>query len=222
MPGDGSTMGSDDGSGVGEIRFEQRMYSMCDGSVLSCSAILPTPSPSGDALIVTVTYDNTATQVSELTDDAGNSYTRLIPATTWPSYPYRTESWYGISNGAANPITLTATFSTLPSTFSTVYVDEYSGANPTAPIDQVAVMSGLAPATDFSSGLKTIKTPRELIFGHGEGQGGPILPGPGFMTRGTDFGNIEEDRFVTSTGSYDARFDANGALAWFAVMITIR
>jgi hypothetical protein len=210
-----------DSGGVGEILFVQNVFTLC-GSVMTCATTLPTRSPSGDTLLVTVTYDNPAAQVSALTDDAGNTYALVIPATNWLTQPFRTESWYGISRGAGTKITLTATFSVSTSSFATVYLDEYFGANATSPIDQIAVMTGGGPAADISSGPQTTATARELIFGHGEGVGAAISQGSNFLLRSTELGNIEEDRFVSAIGSYDASFIANGATEWFALMITIR
>jgi hypothetical protein len=214
---------SPDSGGAGEILFVQNGFALCD-SVSSCSLVLPAQSQAGDAFLVTATYDNASTQVTGLTDDAGNSYTRVIPPATWQNHPYRTEVWYGISDGGANAITLTATFSMPTDSFASLYLDEYFGANATARVDQISIITGVGPGVGIvSSGAQMTTRSHELIFGHGEESGGAnALPGTDFTTRSNMFGNIEEDRFVTKIGSYDTTFDMTGADSWIALMITLQ
>lgn len=213
----------DDSRGVvGEILFVQNASAQCM-AVPSCSTMmLASRSPAGDTLLFTVSYDDVLNQVSGVTDDAGNTYSPVIAPTTWAKHGFRTEAWYAISNGGGNPITVTATFSVPTTSFALVYLDEYSGASFSTPIDQHSVMTGLGPVTAISSGAATTVTPRELIFGHGEAQFGSVGVGSGFIMRNTAGGNVEEDRFVMSADSYDASFTGTNGDAWLALMITLQ
>ena len=116
---------------------------------------------------------------------------------------------------------MTVTFSA-----STPFVDiralEYSGLDPVNPFDVGTSASG--NGTSANSGTVTTTAASELIFGAG-------MTGGVFSAAGTNFtnriitaqdGDIAEDRFVTTTGSYSATASLGGSAAWLMQVATFK
>ena len=109
---------------------------------------------------------------------------------------------------------------------STPFIDiralEYSGLDPVNPFDVGA--SALGNGTSANSGAVTTSAPGELIFGAG-------MTGGVFSAAGTNFtnriitpqdGDIAEDRFVTTTGTYSATASLSGSASWLMQVATFK
>ncbi len=101
-----------------------------------------------------------------------------------------------------------------------VRILEYSGLDPTNPLDVTAGAAG--NGTSASSGSATTTSANELIFGAGNSARHFTAGGSGFASRMINiFGNIAEDKTVTSSGSYDATA-TNITGLWVMQMATFR
>ncbi len=152
------------------------------GSVSSLAAAAASHT-TGNLLVVSVRLGNTVT-VSSITDTAGNlSYTKATNNTNSSCGP--NEIWYAknITGNAANVVTAHLSGS---SPFVAVFVRQYSGADPTSPLDQVATGDGTGGTV--TSGTFTTTTADEVIFAHScVGALGVTY------TAGTGYGNVTQD-----------------------------
>ena len=91
---------------------------------------------------------------------------------------------------------------------ATPYIDlrasEYSGLDPINPLDVTASSFGTSSSASTTSVTTTAS--RELIFAAGTTKGAFNGPGAAFTNRiiTVPDGDIVEDRYVTSAGSYNA------------------
>jgi hypothetical protein len=105
--------------------------------------------------------------------------------------------------------------------YPNVRVLEYSGADTTSPLDVTAGASG--SGLTANSGSATTTAANELIFGAGMTFDIYNAAGSGFTNRViTNFGDIAEDEYVTSTGSYNATGNLRSSAAWVMQMATFR
>lgn len=208
------------GTGTGAIGFVQTQYDIV-GSGKTQTFSLSSTSVNRDLLIVSVSYDNVAASVQSITDSKGNKYFLAIGPTTWYSNTYRTEIWYAKNITGGSPISITVTLTLNTTSFISTYAEEYSGIDTTDPLDQTSANAGDS-AGPVDSGSKTTNYPDELIYGHGEGQGPAVTAGSGFTTRNTSNGNTDEDKFVTTTGSYNASFNLSQPGPYVAIMATFK
>jgi hypothetical protein len=182
------------------------------------SKAFPAASTTGNLIIVHVDYDNQAISVNTLTDSKGNTYTRINGPTNWNGANYRAELWYAYNiTGGAGAITVKAKLSGNPTSFSQIYISEYSGIATINPLDQSAVAIGNAAAV--SSGNKTTTYTNELVYGASIGASGALTVGGGFTTRSAANQNIIEDKSVVAAGSYATQFTSAGG-NWVAQMAT--
>jgi hypothetical protein len=174
-------------------------------------------STSGNLIVVNVDWDKQTVSVSSVTDNKGNTYTRINGPTNWNGVNYRAELWYAynIVGGPGN-ITVTAHLSGAPTSFSQIYISEYSGIATTInPLDKNSVATGNTVAV--SSGSATTVFTKELVYGASIGASGTLSVGAGFNTRSTANSNIIEDKNVAVAGTYNAAFTSASGL-WVAQM----
>lgn len=201
---------------AGPILFVNNQSLVCAATTCSLTAdIIP-----GDLLVVTFSSDVPVNNFSSVSDTVGDVFTAVVPPTSWPNAPYRTEQWYARNAIGGNQITVTAHVAGT-GTFIYFYVDEYIGLSTSDPVDQVSVASGTTGSL-VSSGAKQIQSSRELIFGHAEGMGVSVTGGPGFTVRSLLGGNTEEDRIATGIDAYEATFAVSPPGEWIAIMTTFR
>ncbi len=177
------------------------------------------PSTSGNLIVVHLDWNNQAINISSVTDNKGNSYARISGPTNWNGALYRAELWYAYNiTGGGGAIKVTATLSGAPSTFSQIYISEYSGIISAAnPLDKSSVLAGSTLAV--SSGPQTTTYNHELIYGASIGASGNLTKGASFTLRSGANNNVIEDKNAAATGLFDANFtSASGN--WIAQMAT--
>ena len=171
----------------------------------------------GNLNVVAVGWNDTTSTVSSVTDSKGNTYTRAAGPTTGTAL---TQSIYYAQNIAAGSNTVTVTFNKAASS-PDVRVLEYSGADTTNPLDVTAGASGTG--LTGNSGTATTTSANELVFGAGMTFDIYNAAGNGFTSRViTNFGDIAEDKNVTSTGSYSATAGMRASAPWVMQMATFR
>ena len=185
----------------------------------SIAVTFASASTSGNLIVVHVDWDNQARSVTSVTDNKGNTYARISGPTNWNGANYRAELWYAYNIiGGGGAIKVTATLSGAPTSFTQMYISEYSGILSVAdPLDKSAVATGATLAV--SSGFQTTTYNHELIYGASIGASGNLTKGGTFTLRSGANNNIIEDKNAAGTGSFDANFtSASGN--WIAQMAT--
>ena len=178
-------------------------------------------SSTGNLIIVHLDWDGQTRDISSVTDSKSNTYHLINGPTNWNGSNYRGDLWYAYNiTGGSGAITVTATLNGNPTSYTQIYIAEYSGIQLTNPLDQNSVATGSAGSE--SSGSKTTTFANELIFGISIGSNGLINDGSGFTLRSSANQNIEEDKKVTSIGTYSATFTNTnpGGNFWIAQMAT--
>ena len=185
----------------------------------SIASTFATPSTSGNLIVVHLDWNNQAISISSVTDNKGNTYARISGPTNWNGALYRAELWYAYNiTGGGVAIKVTATLSGAPTSFTQIYISEYSGILSVAnPLDKSSVQTGSALAV--SSGSQTTTYNHELIYGASIGASGNLTKGGSFTLRSGANNNIIEDKNAAATGTFDANFtSASGN--WIAQMAT--
>lgn len=175
----------------------------------------------GDTNILVIGWNNATSNITSVTDSAGNVYQLAVPTVRGSGISQAIYYAKNIKAAAAGTNTVTVTFNA-----STQFVDlralEYSGLDPVNPFDVGASASGTSSSAN--SGAVSTTAARELIFGAGTTTGGFSAAGSGFTTRiitSPDL-DIAEDRFVTTTGSYSATASLAGSAAWVMQVATFK
>ncbi len=164
-----------------------------------------------------------ATNITSITDTAGNTYTRINGA--FDSFAGNVEIWYAknIIGNASNIVT---------TNFNTTYIDrgirvhQYSGCDTTAPLDQSAVGTG-ASATPTTASVTTTQADEVIVAGDKTWFTRTHTAGASYTIR-TILGGAEpsvgdgEDRVVSSIGSYNASFTISASDWWAMVMATFK
>lgn len=172
------------------------------------SSTFASPGTSGNLIVVHIDWNGQSNHVNSVTDNKGNIYAKINGTTNWNGANYAAELWYAynITGGA---ITVKATLSGAPTTFSQIYISEYSGILSVAnPLDQNSVSTNNTAAV--SSGSKTTAYNHELIYGASIGASGTLTKGASFTSRSTANSNIIEDKNAAAVGTFDANFTSAG------------
>lgn len=168
----------------------------------------------GNLIVVYVVWDNAGTV--KVTDTKGNAYQAATARQTfggsWSAQVFYASNILGGSN------TVKATFSTGITSFGLLYLHEYSGLATTSPVDVSASAAGASAS--MSSGAVTITQANDLLFAAGASDS-TVSTGTGYTARLTGFGNLTEDRAVTTTGSYAGTASQNGT-NWAMELVAFR
>ena len=170
----------------------------------------------GNLLVAYLIWDSTGG--ASVSDSLGNVYASAGGPTRWSNGIYSAQVFYAI-NKRSGVDTVTATFSTSVHSFGIIYAHEYSGINPTSPLDVTIAAAG--PSGNLTSGVTNTTNSIDLLFAGGVSANVVTSPGPGYMARSTSHGNITEDRIVTVTGSYNATATNSGG-AWGMQFVAFR
>ena len=168
----------------------------------------------GNLIVVYVVWDNSGTVT--VSDTRGDTYTAATARQTWGNN-WSAQVFYAPDIvGGSN--TVKATFGTAITSFGLVYLHEYSGLATALPVDVSASAAGTSAS--MSSGAVTTSQANDLLFAAGASDN-TVTQGTGFTTRLTDFGNLTEDRIVTTTGSYAGTASQNGS-TWVMQLVAFR
>ena len=185
------------------------------GSGTTASLAFSSANTSGNLIVVYVVWDNPGTVT--VSDTRGNIYTAATARQTWGSN-WSAQAFYA-SNILGGSNTVKATFGTAIKSFGIVYLHEYSGLATASPVDVSASAAGTSAS--MSSGAVTTTQANDLLFAAGASANTVTTPGTGFTTRLTGFGNLTEDRVVTTTGSYAGTATQN-ASSWVMQLVAFR
>jgi hypothetical protein len=167
----------------------------------------------GNTNIVAIGWNNTTSNITSVTDSAGNTYQLAVPTARGTGISQAIYYAPNIKAAAAGTNTITATFNT-----ATPYVDvralEYSGLDPVSPFDVGASASGTG--TTATSGTITTTAANDLIFSAGMTSGSFSAAGTNFTTRiiTTPDADIAQDRTAITAGAYTATAPLSGSANW--------
>jgi hypothetical protein len=182
----------------------------------SVTVSYPQVQQAGDLNIVAVGWGDTTSAVSSVTDSQGNVYVPAIGPTKTAGLQQVIYYARNIVGGSNQVI---VTFSQAAS-YPDVRILEYSGIDTNSPLDVTA--AGVGAGTAANSGFATTTSPTELIFATGTTGTAFSAAGSGFTNRGINvYGNIAEDRTVTSTGAYNATATTSSS-NWIMQMATFK
>ncbi|HVH86800.1 MAG TPA: S8 family peptidase [Terriglobales bacterium] len=197
-----------------------------DGSsVSSVSQAFPNQNSAGN-LIVAFVRMSTTSQTVQVTDSLGNTYIDAV-SQAQSADGHQTHIFYA-KNIAGGANTVTASFSSLNG-HPWLAIYEYSGLNPSSPLDATAHAQG-SSSTASSGPTATTASAQELVFA------GLGLPASSTQTVAATSGyallqqdappnhsrGANEHAIVTTTGQYAGSFTLNGAANWTAVVATFR
>lgn len=175
----------------------------------------------GDTNILVIGWSNTTSNITSITDSAGNVYQIAVPTARGTGVSQAIYYAKNIKAAPAGGNTITVTFNA-----ATKFVDlralEYSGLDLVNPFDVGASASG--SSTSASTPSVTTTAPRELIFAAGTTSWLFSGPGANFTSRiiTTPDGDIAEDRFVTAAGAYNATAPLTQSAAWIMQVAAFR
>ena len=199
------------------ISFVQQNNTTSNPSGSTLVVAYPAAQTAGNLNIVVVGWNDTASTVKSVTDSRGNGYLLAVGPTAGTAL---TQSIYYARSIAGGSNTVTVTFNRTAA-YPDVRVLEYSGIDPTSPLDVVA--AGVGNSKNGSTGPAATTALNELIFGAGMTFDVYSAPGSGFAKRViTYFGDIAEDTTVLSTGTYSATASLRISAPWVMQMATFR
>jgi hypothetical protein len=202
------------GGTIGFVQVNAATPQTPAGAVLLSYGVAQT---AGNLNLVVVGWNDTTSTVSSVSDSRGNTYTQA--GTTVTGTGLRQAIYYA-RNIAGGSNTVTVGFNQAAA-FVDVRILEYSGLDPTSPLDVTAGAAGTSSSPN--SGAATTTAANELIFGAGITSGGFTGAGTGFSSRIiTADGDIAEDKVVSSTGSNSAAAPLSRTSYWVMQMATFK
>jgi large repetitive protein len=175
----------------------------------------------GDLNVVVVGWNDSTTQIiNPVTDTQGNVYVLAVGPTVQSGSA--TQAIYyakNIAGAVAKGNTVTVKFNG-NAMYPDIRIAEYSGVDPTNPLDVVAAAQG--NGTLSSSGSVTTGNANDLLVGANLVGDVTTGPGAGYTSRViSPYGDILEDSIVTATGSYSATAPTTQAV-WIMQMVAFR
>ena len=182
----------------------------------SVSVAYPSVQTAGDLNLVAVGWGDTTSAITSVTDSQGNVY---LPAVGPTKAGGLQQVVYYARNIVGGSNRVTVSFNQAAS-YPDVRILEYSGVDTASPLDVTA--TGTGTGTTANSGFATTTSPTELIFATATTGSTFTGPGTGFTKREIDaYGNIAEDKSVSSTGTYNATATTNYG-NWIMQMATFK
>jgi hypothetical protein len=196
---------------AGTVSFVQVNGDCQHGTLTTISYPYTKAQTAGNLNVVAIGWnDNTAT-VASVTDTSGNAYilavgpARISGSGAAPNGSLSQSIYYAKNIAAAAPgaNTVTVKFAGTGALIPDLVVVEYSGADPTSPLD--VARSGTGASNPSNSGLATTTNATDLLFASNMVFTGTAGPGSGYTSRGmTSCGDISQDKMVSSTGRYNS------------------
>ncbi|TAL41702.1 MAG: hypothetical protein EPN91_10020, partial [Salinibacterium sp.] len=210
------------GKAQAAITFIQNSYTAPQSPQSSVALAFTGAQSAGNLNVVVIGWNDTTATVTAVTDSKGNAYTRAVGPTTYSGQ--LSQSIYyakNIATAAANTNTVTVQFS-VPAIYPDIRILEYSGLDPSNPVDVTAGASGSSATSN--SGAVTTTNANDLLVGANMVATLTSGAGTGFTSRiiTSPNGDIAEDRIVTATGSYSATATLTSAGPWVMQMVALK
>jgi hypothetical protein len=175
----------------------------------------------GNLNVVVVGWNDTTAKVSSVTDTDGNVY-QLAIGPTMLSGALSQSIYYAknIAAAIAGANMVKVTFASAAA-YPDIRILEYSGINPTNPLDMAVGATGNSVTS--SSGSLTTSNAMDLLVGANIVEQHTNGPGANFMERllTNPDADIVEDQVVTAAGSYSATAPLSGG-GWVMQLVALR
>lgn len=176
----------------------------------------------GSLIVVGITAWNQSIPSNTVTDNKGNTYTRIVETINTNSTDHAALFYAKNVNGGSS-FTVTSGI-----TSRTMSVHEYSGVSTSSPLDKVASSTGLSTAPN--SGNVTTTLANELYVGlsWSGGNGDAWTAGQGYTLRETETNNATferhatEDRVISTATTTSAKFSVPTSEDWIAILATFK
>jgi len=204
----------------GTIAYVQGNYATPQSPASTVSVPFSAAQTAGDLDVVVVGWNDSTATVKTVVDSKGNTYYLAVGPTIQTGTASQAIYYAkNIAAATAGANTVTVTFSTAAN-YADIRILEYSGADPSNPVDIAAASYGNSQTSTASA---TTTNPTDLIFGANLVGSVTTAPGSGFTQRlFTPDGDIAEDRMVTATGSYSATASLDKVEPWIMQMVAFR
>ena len=203
------------------ITFKQLNYSTPQTNQSTVNTAYTGAQTAGNTNIIAIGWNSATGTISSVTDTAGNVYSLAAPLTRGGGN--LSQAIYYAKNIVAAPAgnTVKVIFSG-----AMVYVDvritEYSGLDPTNPVDVTSSSSG--STNTATSGSVTTTAANTLLFGAGMTWGYYGNATNGFTTRVLTQPDVDivADRIVNTVGSYAATAPVTGGGTWLMQLVAFK
>jgi chitodextrinase len=222
LSGYSNTASASTSSAPASPAFVQSNWATPHPSATTVNVTFTSNQQAGDLNVVAVGVNDSNTQITSVTDTRGNVYVRAVGPTVVNGK--LSQSMYyakNIASAGANGNTVTVAFNNAgPS--PDVRIVEYSGVDPSNPVDVVAAGSGTSAVS--GSGPATTTNAFDLLVGANMVETVTAAPGTGYTQRIFTQPNADllEDRMVTSVGTYDASATLTSSGAWVMQMVAFK
>jgi hypothetical protein len=205
---------------AGTAQYVQGNYATPQNPQSAVSVTFNAAQVAGDLNVVVVGWNDSTAVVSSVTDQVGNSYQLAVGPAVQSGYS--SQSIYyaaNIASAAGGTNTVTVTF-TVAARYPDIRILEYSGLDPTNPVDVTASNLGNS-STSIAS--VTTTNPNDLLVASNLVQTVSTGIGSGFTQRLlTQDGDIAGDEVVTSAGSYSASSPLSPSAPWIMQLVAFR
>lgn len=190
-------------------------------SCTNVTACTTTPSISVTAgnLLVVLSAQSKNTTVASITDAAGNTFV-TASARVLQTGAGSAETWYAknVAGNASDQVTVNLSTTDSPD----IFVIQYSGLDTASPLDNVAIGSG-ANGTALSTSNVTTTAANEVLVSFA-GANGTLTAGTNYTIVDTAAAGkrADQDRTVSSTGTYNATATASASGAWIINLATFK
>ncbi|MEI9941308.1 MAG: fibronectin type III domain-containing protein [Pseudomonadota bacterium] len=206
------------------IGFVQQNYVTPQGQQTTAAVTYAQAQSVGDLNVVVVGWVDGTSQVSSVSDAAGNSYALAVGPSVVTSSSPRGQSIYYAKNIAAaaagvNRVNVVFNQAAL---HPDIRILEYSGIDPVNPIDTSGWATGNSAVSD--SGNITTANANDLLVGANIVASSTVSAGNGYTQRviTSPNGNIVLDRVVTSAGNYNATANLSAGGVWLMQLVAFR
>jgi chitodextrinase len=183
-----------------------------DSGARSASVSFSTPTTSGNLIVVQVTWSDRS-NFQSINDSLGNTFIPIGVERQSSLIGVKSRLFYA-PNIRGGPGTITTVVTGSPS-YHELYVHEYSGLDPIAPLDGYSVLVGGGPS--FTSDVINTSAPHALIYGF-EIDSSAGTADSHWTTRSTLNGNVAADANAATPGTYAFTGRSGGGryIAWIA------
>ena len=191
-----------------------------NGSATVSRTYLNTNATPGNLILVFSHWDNQSINAT-VTDNEGNTYTPVSGPISVGGVA-RFQAWYA-KNINGGPLGVTVTYSAQTTSISLVDAAEYSGLDPSSPLNVFASSTGTGVAQDSTAAPATNFANETIVglFGY-YGYATPYAAGSGYIFRNYDATSMLEDMSVTANGSYRATATSAVSSQWVAYVLCFK
>ena len=194
--------------------IQRKFFEVTSGS--SVSVTFRKANTAGNLIVAYVVWDNSG--AVSVTDSRGDTYASAVGPTQSSGDSTNAQIFYA-ANVAGGTNTVTANFATAITVRGALYVQEYAGVDPIAPLATTVVATGTSAVMD--SGSLTAANANTLLFMGAESNKAVTGRPRGYRVRARRYGNMTADEVVKTAGSFHAMPTQKGS-AWTLQLVAFK